>query len=196
MTANPTPLPLEAVTLKPCPWCKSVDLSIISDHVLPDDYWSAQVRCNKCGATGPAPDVWCEEHVAPEEAIAAWNHRIAATSAAEGEAYNRGVNDGVTEIEKTLHRILRTEWKPSNFQDPTAPTVMQMIDIFEARATQAEILVERLREFIDEIHKRTPLGQWIHVQHHPNGDWSVAESDEEKDAIDRARQALDQGAEG
>jgi len=71
--------------------------------------------------------------------------RIEATRAKDAEieaAYHRGINDGVTEIEKTLHRILRTEWKPSNFQDPTAPTVMQMIGTLEARATKAEAELE------------------------------------------------------
>lgn len=30
------------------------------------------------------------------------------------------------------------------------------------------------RYFLDAIHQRTPTGAWIAVQHHPNGDWSVA----------------------
>ncbi len=31
-----------------------------------------------------------------------------------------------------------------------------------------------LQGFIDTIHERTPNGEPILVQHHPNGDWSVA----------------------
>lgn len=27
--------------------------------------------------------------------------------------------------------------------------------------------------FLDAIHRATPNGEWIAVQHHPNGDWSV-----------------------
>ena len=51
---------------------------------------------------------------------------------------------------------------------------LQLLDAL-VRASKAEDHIERLQEFIDEIHKRTPLGQWIEVKHHPNGDWSVAE---------------------
>ena len=29
--------------------------------------------------------------------------------------------------------------------------------------------------FLKAIHERTPTGAWIAVQHHPDGDWSVAE---------------------
>jgi hypothetical protein len=29
-------------------------------------------------------------------------------------------------------------------------------------------------DFLAAIHAKTPAGQWIQVQHHPNGDWSVA----------------------
>ncbi len=32
----------------------------------------------------------------------------------------------------------------------------------------------REAEFIAAIHERTPTGAWIAVQHHPDGDWSVA----------------------
>ena len=30
------------------------------------------------------------------------------------------------------------------------------------------------REFLDAIMEKTPNGEWIRVQYHPNGDWSVA----------------------
>lgn len=30
--------------------------------------------------------------------------------------------------------------------------------------------------FFDAIHAATPNGEWIAVQYHPNGDWSVAHS--------------------
>jgi hypothetical protein len=33
----------------------------------------------------------------------------------------------------------------------------------------------REAEFIAAIHERTPTGAWIAVQHHPDGDWAVAE---------------------
>ena len=127
MTANPTPLPPEGVT---------------QEDQQRASKWLARYEAGEFDLTQEAVEALCA-------AI-----RIAATSAAEGEAYNRGVNDGVTEIEKTLHRILRTEWKPSNFQDPTAPTVMQMIDIFEARAAMAEAerdeALEQLKRYQQE----------------------------------------------
>jgi len=123
--------------------------------------------------------------------LTAAHHRIAATSAAEGEAYNRGVNDGVTEIEKTLHRILRTEWKPSNFQDPTAPTVMQMIDIFEARATKAEAANARLMEAVANLLPTKLCGESWNL---PDGESVTIVATFGKLAA--LRQALDQGAEG
>lgn len=81
-------------------------------------------------------------------------------------------------------RATKAEAENERLSDDFKTSQLQLLDAL-ARASKAEAHVERLQEFIEEIHKRTPLGQWIHVQHHPNGDWSVAESDEVKDAIPR-----------
>jgi len=48
-----------------------------------------------------------------------------------------------------------------------------------ASTTEVELLDSPLghttaASFLAAIHQRTPTGQWIAVQHHPNGDWSVA----------------------
>jgi len=160
MTANPTPLPPEGVT--------QADQQRASK-------WLARYEAGVFDLTLNAVAELCA------------TTRIAATSAAQGEAYNRGVNDGVTEIEKTLHRILRTEWKPSNFQDPTAPTVMQMIDIFEARATKAEAANARLTKLTDAfVASLTDNGKTRHAMLHIH----------HNELWDLISQALDQGAEG
>ncbi len=41
-------------------------------------------------------------------------------------------------------------------------------------------------DFLAAIHAATPTGQWIAVQHHPNGDWSVA-----CDALDIRKKAVE-----
>ncbi len=33
--------------------------------------------------------------------------------------------------------------------------------------------IGRVDDFIAAIHDRTPNGEWIEVQHHPDGDWSI-----------------------
>lgn len=70
-------------------------------------------------------------------------------------------------------------------------------------AMQPAIREAELRsDFIRTIHERTPGGEWIAVQHHPNGDWSVANAplgfapepltpDELSDLADRAEMLYD-----
>jgi hypothetical protein len=46
-------------------------------------------------------------------------------------------------------------------------------------------------DFLAAIHEKTPNGEWISVQHHPNGDWSVAaEPDAAPSLLDKAEAAL------
>jgi hypothetical protein len=50
-------------------------------------------------------------------------------------------------------------------------------------------------DFLVAIHEKTPNGEWISVQHHPNGDWSVAaEPDATPSLLDKAEAALGNAA--
>lgn len=58
---------------KPCPFCKSENLSIISENLSiitgPKDY----VECRNCGARGPI--AMCEKAIA-SKALELWNTRV------------------------------------------------------------------------------------------------------------------------
>lgn len=63
------------------------------------------------------------------------------------------------------------------FQTTTVPSVLKRIDA-TLETTPGDMEIERAirrsrDEFIAEIHKATPNGEYVEVQHHPDGDWSV-----------------------
>ena len=76
MTANPTPLPPEGVTLKPCPFCGSINIEPKGWK----SFTASGPACDDCGASAGSVS---DNHA---DNVAAWNTRIAATSAAEGDA--------------------------------------------------------------------------------------------------------------
>lgn len=48
--------------------------------------------------------------------------------------------------------------------------------------------------FVATIHDRTPNGEWIEVQHHSNGDWSVASDVAKRDAASIRKIAIEVAA--
>lgn len=52
---------------------------------------------------------------------------------------------------------------------------IEMNDTYLEGLAFARLSDWRVEGFLAAIHERTPTGAWIAVQHHPGGDWSVAE---------------------
>jgi hypothetical protein len=189
MTTNPTPLPPEGVTLKPCPLCGGAP------------------KLNGNLARGAFGVVCGNKHhvqtygATSAEAITAWNTRIAATSAAEGE-----VEALKAEIEEYRRRNF------TGLANAAIATARAARDEAQARATKTEAANARLTEALEKALKpyaqfRSDLAsahaeicklQGLDPEAHSWPEWSPqANTLRWLDALERsARQALDQGAEG
>jgi len=171
MTANPTPLPPEGVMLEPCPLCGGAP------------------KLNGNLARGAFGVVCGNKHhvqtygATSAEAITAWNHRIAATSAAQGEATVLG-----EELRGDADKLVgQYDYSPKSRIVTLMREAADALDKSQTRATMAEAANARLREALE------PLAR-LEIPKKPQGNagaYSIRHSD-----ILRAREALDQGAEG
>jgi len=82
------------------------------------------------------------------------------------DAVDREANDIGGEGSLTVLRLLGPNLTSARAALATVPGDME-----------AEQAIRRSRDaFIAAIHKATPNGQYVEVQHHPNGDWSVCDT--------------------
>ncbi len=58
---------------RPCPWCKSTDWRIVTEHSWAT--YLVQVACDECGARGPVVEEfnYGSKEVSKKRALVAWN---------------------------------------------------------------------------------------------------------------------------
>jgi hypothetical protein len=69
--------------------------------------------------------------------------------------------------EPSIRQMVRSFYNRDAINDPDGATEQYLAALMPHHRSVAS--------FIEAIHERTPTGASIVVQHHPNGDWSVAE---------------------
>lgn len=173
------------VTLEACPWCGEEGRLETFLKEGNGHNWH-RVECTQCGARGPEV-MGCSlnyygAHLHREreaEAIAAWNARLAHSGAVDVEAAQiesltealLHAREGFEHLRLTLPGI---QLEQRALAASIAARHVQHIDAALMLSTPTVLPSPVEREaFIEAIHAATPLGEYVEVQHHPNGDWSV-----------------------
>ena len=100
--------------------------------------------------------------------------KLPGPTADELEAAGKAPWQGEQPIEQHAKQWRRRPWVPLEAAISELQ-FWQRRDYEHGRALTPDASQTREAEFLAEIHKRTPTGAWIAVQHYPDGDWSVAE---------------------